>query len=468
MLKKLHIQNFKAWKDTGDIQLAPLTMFFGTNSSGKTSLQQFLLLLQQTAQSRDRKRVLHLGDESTPVDMGTFPEMLFRQDPAALLRFNMEWTIRVPEEGGPATIEVPSTMQGKVENLPIPSRSFEALIGQEDKQSARIEVKQFIYRLNTLWATYGIGMARRAHGPGYELLLEHLEFAKKESAGEALSAPIHFYGFPHEADAHYKFPGDIDSLALELEDQLDAIHYLGPLRQPPHRTYLWSGEAPESVGEDGRLTVAALLASTERSIQVEDHPARPFTQMIAEKLVGMGLLDSFEVRPIAPFRKEYEVFVRTPGSPMTVRLPDVGFGVSQVMPVLLQCFYTEPGSTLLFEQPELHLHPRAQTELADVFIDAIHASEDGQPRNIQLLIESHSEHLLRRIQRRIAEGKLLPEETALYFCSPGPEGSSIEKLKLDEFGNIINWPKDFFGDEMGDLVAMTEAAMKRQQEQSPQ
>ncbi|RYZ14370.1 MAG: DUF3696 domain-containing protein, partial [Myxococcaceae bacterium] len=99
---------------------------------------------------------------------------------------------------------------------------------------------------------------------------------------------------------------------------------------------------------------------------------------------------------------------------------------------------------------------------------AIHASEDGQPRNIQLLVESHSEHLLRRVQRRIAEGKLRPEETALYFCSPGPEGSRIEKLKLDEYGNIINWPKDFFGDDMGDLVAMSEAAMKRQQEQSPQ
>lgn len=450
MLKKLHIQNFKAWKDTGDIQLAPLTMFFGTNSSGKTSLQQFLLLLQQTAQSRDRKRVLHLGDESALVDMGTFPEMLFRQDPAALLRFNMEWGVRTPEKGAVDTV------------------SFEALIGQEDAQSTRIEVKQFIYRLKTPQSTQGIGMARRTHGPGYELLLENVEFTREETARGALSAPIHFYGFPHEAEAHYKFLGDLDSLALELEDQLDAIQYLGPLRVPPRRTYLWSGEAPENVGEDGRLTVAALLASNERSIQVDDHPGRPLAQLIAERLVRMGLLESFEVRPIAPNRKEYEVFVRTPGSPMPVRLPDVGFGVSQVMPVLLQCFYTEPGSTLLFEQPELHLHPKAQTELADVFIDAIHASEDGQPRNIQLLVESHSEHLLRRVQRRIAEGKLRPEETALYFCSPGPEGSRIEKLKIDEYGNIINWPKDFFGDDMGDLVAMTEAAMKRQQEQPPQ
>ena len=70
MLKKLHIKNFKAWADTGPIRMAPITVFFGTNSSGKTSLHQFLMLLKQTAASQDRRRVLHLGDKSTSVDLG--------------------------------------------------------------------------------------------------------------------------------------------------------------------------------------------------------------------------------------------------------------------------------------------------------------------------------------------------------------------------------------------------------------
>ena len=159
------------------------------------------------------------------------------------------------------------------------------------------------------------------------------------------------------------------------------------------------------------------------------------------------------------------MLVRTPGNPRQVSLADVGFGISQVLPVLVQCFYAAAGSTLVFEQPELHLHPRAQSELGDLFVDAIHAEEDGKPRDIQVLIESHSEHLLRRIQRRIAEGRLKPADAALYFCSPGPEGSRIEELKLDEDGNITNWPENFFGDEMGDLVAMTEAAMRRKMKQ---
>jgi hypothetical protein len=463
MFTRLRIQNFKGWKDTGDIRLAPLTVFFGTNSSGKTSLQQFLLLLQQTAQSRDRKRVLHFGDENTLVDLGVFPEMFFRQDPTALLGFEFEWRME------PASIVVPTAESGKrgtgeqVREV-LPARAFEAQIGREAEHPERIEVKRFIYRFETPVSAHGIGMRRRTQGEGYDLLLEHTEFARRAGAKGALPAPDHFYGFPNEATAHYKFESDLDGLAFELEEQLDTIHYLGPLRSQPRRTYLWSGEAPESVGAGGELAVAALLAARDRSIELNGQPARPFARLIAERLLEMGLLESFDVRPIAPHRKEYEVFVRTPGSAMEVSLADVGFGVSQVMPVLLQCFYTEPGSTLVFEQPELHLHPRAQTGLGDIFIEAIQARENGQPRDAQVLIESHSEHLLRRIQRRIAEGKLNREDAALYFCSPGPDGSRIEELKLDEDGNITNWPENFFGDEMGDLVAMTEAAMRRQME----
>jgi predicted ATPase len=114
------------------------------------------------------------------------------------------------------------------------------------------------------------------------------------------------------------------------------------------------------------------------------------------------------------------------------------------------------------EHPELHLHPSAQAGLADLFIEAIRSREDGTDRSIQLLIESHSEHFLRRLQRRIAEGVLKSEEAALYFCTPGSEGSKIAKLEVDENGNITNWPIHFFGDEIGDLAAMAEAALERQ------
>jgi hypothetical protein len=289
-------------------------------------------------------------------------------------------------------------------------------------------------------------------------------FSPSEREAMLLPAPTHFYGFPDEVDLIRQPTSMLDELVYALKIQLNGLAYLGPLRLKPSRSYSWSGEAPESVGSEGERTVPALLAAQERSIALHDQQARPFMEVVAQQLLHMGLLKSFRARLVGERRKEYEVLVRTPGSLKDVSLVDVGFGVSQVLPVLVQCFYAERGSTLIFEQPELHLHPRAQSELGDLFIEAIHAKENDKPRDIQFLIESHSEHLLRRIQRRIAEGRLKPEEAALYFCSPGPEGSRIEELKLDEDGNIINWPENFFGDEMGDLAAMTEAAMKRQME----
>jgi predicted ATPase len=89
-------------------------------------------------------------------------------------------------------------------------------------------------------------------------------------------------------------------------------------------------------------------------------------------------------------------------------------------------------------------------------------------RSIPIVLESHSEHLLRRLQRRIAEeaSGLTHQDVALYFCTTDEQGTSqLQPLEIDPYGNITNWPKDFFGDEMADLLAMTQAMMKRQREE---
>ncbi|HSG40958.1 MAG TPA: DUF3696 domain-containing protein, partial [Thermoanaerobaculia bacterium] len=123
--------------------------------------------------------------------------------------------------------------------------------------------------------------------------------------------------------------------------------------------------------------------------------------------------------------------------------------------VITLCYYAPEGSTLLLEQPEIHLHPKVQAGMADVLVDAM------KTRGIQIILESHSEHLLRRLQRRVAEEVVAPEEAALYFCSTEKGESRLTPLDLDLFGNIKNWPKDFFGDEFGEIAAMSEAMLER-------
>lgn len=98
MLTKLHLKNFKAWKDTGSIRLAPLTVIFGANSAGKSSLGHWLLALKQTAQSTDRKRALHFGHASTLIDLGTFADCMHGHDTAQPLDFALGWQLPKPME----------------------------------------------------------------------------------------------------------------------------------------------------------------------------------------------------------------------------------------------------------------------------------------------------------------------------------------------------------------------------------
>ena len=80
---------------------------------------------------------------------------------------------------------------------------------------------------------------------------------------------------------------------------------------------------------------------------------------------------------------------------------------------------------------------------------------------MQIIVESHSEHFLRRLQRRVPEEALPHDDLAVYFCENAGTGSNLTHLRMDTFGNIANWPTDFFGDEFGEFAAMTDAAIRR-------
>ena len=99
MLKQLRIKNFKGWKDTGTIRMAPISLFFGANSSGKSSIGQFLMMLKQTVESPDRKAVFYPGGKNSAVQLGSYQEMVFHRDPANKISFDYRWSL-------PETLEV--------------------------------------------------------------------------------------------------------------------------------------------------------------------------------------------------------------------------------------------------------------------------------------------------------------------------------------------------------------------------
>jgi len=459
MLSRLRVKGFKSWADTGELKLAPLTGLFGTNSSGKTSILQVLLMLKQTAESPDRKRVLHTGDERSLVDLGDYGSIMHNYDMDGDLCFDVSWGL--PE---PLKIKDPEQQDVLLEETN--ALAFHAILRRAMTGTVRAKlgypvVTEFTY---SLAGGSRFGMARTSRlgvKDEYDLIAECDGYKAERTHGRAwrLPAPVKCYGFPDEAVGYYQNTGFLPDLALAFERMCGRLFYLGPLREYPRRSYVWTGEKPSDVGRRGELAVPALLASRDPEMLISmgrGTRRQSVEERVAEWLSEMGMIESFSLRPIAENHREYELRIKRSKSSAPVLLTDVGFGVSQVLPVLVLCYYVPEGSTVLLEQPEIHLHPFVQAFLADVFIDAT------RRRNIQIIVESHSEHLLRRLQRRIAEGKVSHDDTALYFCRQQDGESAAEPLDVDMSGNIRNWPQDFFGDQMGEAVAMTEAAMKRQ------
>ena len=463
MIKYLRIKNFKGWKDTGKIEFAPITLFMGSNSSGKSSIGQFLMLLKQSSTSADRKTVLFLGDSDSVVELGGPIDMLYEHNIDQMLEFEYSWDIPTP-----LTLSMAAGAE-ETEDILVNNISFSDQIAVHDKEIQMLEVERMMYKLQLCdSSTFSVGMERvqkASSARAYKTIAQNYDVKRVPGRAWEMPSPYRFYGFPDEMISYHKNAWFAPQLNAAHENLFSSISYLGPLREKAERHYRWTGFIPGSVGPSGKDTILALLAARTEKREY-NYKARqikvPLETIIATALKEMGLVDDFVINKISDDRQDYEVKVRTKGSHTYTDVPDVGFGISQVLPVLVQLYYAPANSIIIMEQPELHLHPSAQSALADVMIKAISARENKKPRNIQLIIETHSEHFLRRFQRRIAEKELSNDCFAAYFANNDKSPSILEPLYINLFGEIVNWPQNFFGDMNGDIFAQTSAALQRQ------
>lgn len=221
------------------------------------------------------------------------------------------------------------------------------------------------------------------------------------------------------------------------------MYYVGPLRANPQR-YYFLDDADTNTTLDYRIG-ASLAEILKKNKEVLD------------KINDW--LERFDLDVTVEEFKDVIHNIKVTQNHLKLDIPDVGFGVSQLLPILVGGMMSSPQSTIIIEQPEIHLHPKMQAELAELFIDIL----KGQTEK-HLIIETHSEYIIKRIRRCMAEGKLDPKHVAIYFVMPrnkdNPETARIQLAPIFEDGTI-EWPEDFYMTELEDELAFFKAKTKK-------
>lgn len=419
MLTKLRIKNFKCLQDTGDLDIRPLTFLVGPNSSGKSSVLQFLLMLRQTVDSTDIENPL--VTRNGWVELGAYPEFIFKGEKEREL-----------------TVEVAVTRQS--DNGAADKSSLEAVFFYQPETT--------VIRLRRSDVHTESGLHRhiqsRGNGEGYEAT-----YSMKRAGKVVFSEPyVHLYKFYGTVSGAGAVSHDLSVTDLQrlvglghaIAVELRNTFYIGPLRGYPQRVYVTSGQAPQDVGIKGERAVDVLWF-IDRS---RDKNLKRVFDEVRHWAKQLGIARNLHLDRMG--ENYYRLMVVDPATGMEVNLADIGFGASQALPIIIECFYAPQGSAVLIEQPEIHLHPKAQSVLGDLFIEAAKDSDRT------FIVETHSEHILNRVCRRIAERKITKEQVAIYYFKPGKDGTRIQRVTINDDGQYEKFPKGFFEEDLAEAL----------------
>jgi hypothetical protein len=393
-----------------------------------------LLLLKQTAESPDRRQHLNLGGQAGDVlQLGGLRDIVSGHDLKRELAFGLGFTGSRQTKKEPRQIEYDVSFCQAHGGIPV-VKSLRYTLGERTFKAERGQKGG--YRLTTLDS-----IPDGHNGDAKSINSKRYEPERSVAFSAAAVADLGLEG------------GKVQDLALQMVQALKEIAYLGPLRERPQRIYPWNQQSPGDLGNKGEFAIQALLASANARTKRTATGGRGWlVEQVSNWLKMMDVADGLSLEQQGD-SVHHEVIVLQ--GKIKANLIDVGFGVSQVLPVVTLAYFVPEGSTVILEQPEIHLHPLAQTSLADLFVKV------WRTRQVQFLVETHSEILFRRLQFLIADEQILPEECRLYFVTKEEEIAALQRLEVDEYGRIKNWPERFFGDAIGEVERQTRRMIER-------
>lgn len=404
-IAKISVAGFKSISKECEIEICPLTILAGANSSGKSSIMQPLLMLKQTLEA--------------PYDPG----------PLLIDGTNVQFTLTDQFFSTLVNKDIASRFQIQIETgMPNLSHSVKTIFGKGETgiEIVEMEIKRKTEndkKSQTSRMTLYPGMppeeikTMNNQDSVFQYLVKDLDVVQRSGCFLYLESK--------DGDKRMNFT---TQLAFNI---VNTIHLPG-LRGNPERTYKLTSTGPKYPGTFEHYAASVIYEwqeSGDEHLKAVTNALRTLelTGYVAAKKIGdIGIEVKVDRLPYASSDKTD-----------TVNIADVGFGVSQVLPVIVALIAAEPGQLVYIEQPELHLHPNAQVKLAQVMAEAA-------KRGVRVVAETHSSLLLLGIQTLVAEGKLSPELVKLHWFSRNEEGiTEVDSVELDEAGTYGEWSVDF-------------------------
>jgi predicted ATP-dependent endonuclease of OLD family len=427
-IDKLTISNFKGIDEKTEFIIKPLTLFIGPNSSGKSSCIHALAALAQTVKLASSKLPIVLDDEFAQVHLGRFIEVIHSKS----YDDQMEIGVSLNKPGIKVEYEEAREVINSIDDIQA-IYSFKSTKRTQDITMEKAEFNvgkknlTFIKTPKDYSVSFNSNIlnTKARHRSGLKLSFTPT-LSPTSTSIEA------------ENDQRSLFDAFVlnETIAEIILGELRKTLYLGPFRQAPLRRYQTRGSSPLEVGSQGEASVTLLANEYVQS------KARTHIKEVSEWMAELGLAKKVEVSRVGN-SDLFDVQV-TLNDNATLPIADLGYGMSQILPVLVQCSFAPKGSTLLFEQPELHLHHLAAGKLATVL------AKVAKQRNLRIVAETHSEDLFKQLLIELNTKKVSINDVIAYKVARVGGKSVFEKIIIDEdesgkFECDSPWTKDISG-----------------------
>lgn len=424
-MERITLENFRCFREAQPARMAPLTLLVGENSTGKTS---FLALIRALWDARGF-RVPDFKEE--PYDLGSFDEIAHHRGARGGRADTFSAGFDLAREGEKGTVTRFKITFGRKGTTPIP---VEWRIADEGDH-AWVEYR---LREDRSWeALFGASKSVWRHEPDYPLIDDDRMFSYYSIFGGRDRRHLKVV-----EGSRLPRDGDWERIRRVVRSVLpptridERLYASAPVRSKPHRTYDPSRPTWDPEGD----YIPTYLASVYFEEKEKTWP--PLKKMLEDFGQEAGLFDEISVRPLGKKQSEpFQLQIRKYGSKSKGprrNLIDVGYGVSQALPIVTELLRGDAPPMFLLQQPEVHLHPSAQAALGSLFCRIA-----GPKR--QLVVETHSDHLLDRVRMDIRDGKaaLKPEDVSILYFERGDLDVCIHSLRLDKQGNVLDAPPSY-------------------------